>query len=588
MRRRLLRFCVALVLLLAAAPSLDVRPALAAPGPWWGDYFSNPNLEGGPVVSREDSVIGFEWGTGSPDAALPADNFSVRWTREEWFGGGTYRFLARTDDGVRIWVGGELVLDEWHDRQATWTWVDHYVPGGTHTITVEYYEHTGAAVAQVGWEKVAGGAAWRAEYYDNQTLSGDPILVRDERAIDFDWNSGSPGPTVPADGFSARWTRALGFTAGTYRLLASCDDGVRIYVDGQLVVDSWQTQQLPNTRTGEIALTEGQHTIVVEYFEQGGEAAAHVWWELRDPVSAWRGIYYDNPDLVGGPALVRDDPEINFNWGVGPPVNWMPDDYFSIRWTRTVTFEPGYYIFHVESDDGVRFWLDDDLLINEWHPMEGEIHYQDGIYVEGTHELVVEYYERTGHAGIDFWWGHSTPWGVMGEEGVSPGDGAPPADPWEVSFFASLNLEGTPTLRRVDTALDYNWGLGAPDPSLPIDGFSVRWTQPLPFDAGTYRFLTTTDDGVRLWVDDHLLIDAWRPMRGTRSATIWLEEGFHYVRMEYFERAGAAMARLNWHRIEGDGPRVTQPLNRQPWRPGEEGKEWPSAPPGWPRGLSPR
>ncbi len=544
---------ILLAILLPAAPA-----AFAAPGPWWADYFPNPNLEGSPALSRMDSVIGFDWGLDSPGPGLPADNFSVRWTREEWFAGGTYRFLYRSDDGIRIRVGSDLVVDEWHERQATWAWVDRYIPEGTHTVIVEYYEHTGAAAVQVGWEKVAGGATWRGEYYANRDLQGSPSLTRDDGAIDFDWGTGSPDPALPTDNFSVRWTRTLGFTAGTYRFLASCDDGVRIYVDGNLVVNAWQKQKLPNTRTGEIALSEGQHTVTVEYFEEGGEAAAHVWWERRGAAAGWQGLYYDNPNMVGGPALIRDDPEINFDWGTRPPVDWMPDDNFSIRWTRTVTFEPGYYIFKVESDDGMRFWLDGALVINKWHPMQGELHYLDGVYLEGPHTLMVEYFEQNGNARIHFWWEPST------SEGVMPRAADPTLDPWEAEFFANPNLEGTPALVRVDTALDHDWGLAAPAPGLPADGFSARWTQALSFDAGTYRFVTTTDDGVRLWVDGRLLIDAWQPMRSTRSATVRLEAGVHQIRMEYFERSGAAMARLIWYRVAQTAPQPTPPRPAHP------------------------
>jgi hypothetical protein len=194
---------------------------------------------------------------------------------------------------------------------------------------------------------VVGGAAWRGEYFDNRKLEGSPALVRDDGAIDFDWGSGSPDPALPADNFSVRWRRTLGFNAGTYRFLTSTDDGVRVWVDGGLVVDSWVDQKLPNTHTGEVYLADGQHTVIVEYYEHGGGASAHVWWQLREPFAAWHGEYFDNRHLVGGPALERDDAEINFDWGVEPPVNWMPDDNFSIRWTRTVDFTPGYYRFSV-------------------------------------------------------------------------------------------------------------------------------------------------------------------------------------------------------------------------------------------------
>ena len=534
------------------------------PGPWTGEYFANPDLGGSPTLTRQDQAIYFDWGNGSPALDLPSDYFSVRWTRQEWFTGGTYRFLAATDDGVRIFVDGIVVLDEWHDRAAVWTSTDHYLAQGTHTVVVEYYERAGQAEASVDWRKVVGGEAWQAAYYDNQTMSGNPLLRRDEAAIDFDWGSGSPDPVVPDDDFSVRWDRTLGFTAGRYRFLASCDDGVRIFVDGQIVVDDWEKQSLPNTSTGEITLSEGLHHVVVEYFEEGGDASAHVWWERREPFLGWQGHYFDNPDLVGGPALARDDPVIDFDWGVGPPADWMPDDHFSVRWTRTVTFNPGYYIFYLQSDDGVRFWLDGALLINEWHPTDGELRYIDAIYLEGAHELKVEYYEQTGYASARFWWAPSTAWGIHpSTDGAvtAPGTGLPDDDPWYVEFFDNPDLSGSPVATRIDTSLDNDWGLGAPAAGVPVDGFSVRWTQPLPFQAGFYQFTTTTDDGVRLWVDGQLLIDAWRPMRSTRSATVWLDEGWHDVRMEYFERSGWAIAKLSWRQVIGSsGGEGTDPV----------------------------
>ena len=549
MKHRFPLFPRLLIILAILLLTISVSPALAGPGPWRGEYFANPNLEGAPVVSREDAQISFDWGGGSPDPAIPADNFSVRWTRQEWFASGTYRFLARSDDGMRILLDGQIVWEEWRDRNGTWAMVDRYVQEGLHTVVVEYFEHTGAAAAQVGWEEIAGGAAWRGEYYSNQNLEGSPALLRDDRAIDFDWGSGSPDASLPADHFSVRWTRTLGFTAGTYRFLASCDDGVRLSVDGQRVIDAWRKQSLPNTRTGEMTLSAGQHTIVVEYFEEGGEAAAHVWWEPRGTFTGWQGRYFDNRDLVGGPALVRDDGAIDFDWGIGAPADWMPDDNFSVRWTRTVTFSPGYYTFCVRSDDGFRLWVDDALVMNLWQPMAGELHYQSPTYLQGSHVLTVEYYEQNGHALVHFWWEPASAAGTPVPALTPAPTGTPQADPWHAEYFANPDLSGAPALTRQDPAVDYEWGTSAPAPNLPADGFSVRWSQPFRFAAGTYRFTTTTDDGVRLWVDDRLLIDAWRPMRGSRSATIRLEEGIHQLRMEYFDQSGTARARLTWQRV---------------------------------------
>jgi len=547
-RPTVLLFALTLIGLLVGSTPAAAAPS-PAPGAWWGDYFANPHLSGAPAKSRYDDAINFNWHSGSPVSELPSDNFSVRWVRDEWFAGGTYRFKILSDDGVRLWVGDRLVVDEWRDRWATPLILDRYIPAGTHRVRVEYYEHVGDAIISVGWSRLVGGAAWHGEYFDNRKLKGSPVLVRGDRAIDFDWGSGSPDSAVPADNFSVRWTRTLGFTAGTYRFLTSTDDGVRLWVDDALVVDAWVDQKLSKTHTGETYVAAGEHTVIVEYYEHGGEAAVHAWWDLREPFAAWRGEYFDNRDLVGGPALERDDAEINFDWGVGPPVEWMPDDQFSIRWTRTVNFAPGYYRFVVRADDGVRLWIDQSILIDKWQDMDYELHYVDGTYLEGPHTIRLEYYDHTGHARVRFWW----------ESGTD--DNAPPSfvaaasaaagpqeadDPWAASYFANTDVSGNPVLTRIETALDHNWGWGSPGSGVPQDHFSARWTQPLYFRGGTYRFTTYTDDGVRLWVDGRLLIDAWRPMRGYRSATVRLSEGTHDVRMEYFERTGVALARLTW------------------------------------------
>ncbi|MBU0703370.1 MAG: hypothetical protein KKC18_05840, partial [Chloroflexi bacterium] len=463
---------------------LGGKPATAAPssatGDWWADYFDNPTLSGAPVLSRYDEAINFTWGTGSPASGLPSDNFSIRWQRDEWFAGGTYRFKVLADDGVRVWVGDQLVIDEWHDRWAEPLNVDRYIPSGTHRVRVEYYEHVGDATMSIGWSRVVGGETWRGEYFNCRDMNCPMVLTRDDGAIDFDWATGSPDPAVNGDNFSARWTRTLNFNAGTYRFLASTDDGARVWVDGGLVVDAWEDHSLPETHTGDAYLTDGQHTITVEYFEHEGDASAHVWWQLQEPFTDWRGEYFDNPQLVGGPALERNDAEINFDWGVEPPVGWMPDDNFSVRWTREVNFIPGYYRFVLHADDGARLWIDHSIIIDKWQDMEYELHYVDGTYLEGMHTVKLEYYEHTGNARVRFWWETGTGGNVppVPRSVVAPVEEATvPRGEWKASYFANAYLEGEPMLTRTETALDHNWGWDSPGADVPKNHFSARWTQ---------------------------------------------------------------------------------------------------------------
>jgi hypothetical protein len=529
---------------------------------WYAEYFANASLSGSPALTRYEGTLHFEWGTGSPGSGIPDDNFSARWTHDEWFETGAYRFSYRSDDGVRIWVGSTLVVDDWRDRQANWTFVDHQIPRGTHSVRVEYFERTGGASIQVTWERVSGGDVWRGEYFDDDDLSDSPTLIRYDPAIDFDWGEGSPDEAIAINRFSVRWTRTLGFTAGAYRFYASCDDGVRIYVDGNRVVDVWEDQKLPNTHSGDITLSNGQHTVVVEYYEHSGGAHAHVWWNRLDNVSGWEGKYYANTDLRGGPALVRDDAEIDFDWGEGAPADWMPADGFSVIWARDVYFAPGYYRFNVQSDDGVRVWLDGGIIMDYWQAMDYEWHYVDGVYLEGRHALKVEYFERAGGARIHFWWdqGGAAPPAPASAPAPTPTPVPAPdpilPDPWQGEYFNNRDLSGSPVLARTDGAVGFNWGWGSPATEVNRDDFSVRWSGDFSFESGRYHFITTTDDGVRLYVDDRLVIDAWRPMRGSRTGYVTLAAGSHAVRVEYFERNQAAMARVNWQRT-GAAPAPT-------------------------------
>ncbi len=115
--------------------------------------------------------------------------------------------------------------------------------------------------------------------YHVQTGFGELRSVTTVPAIDFNWGEGSPDASVPADQFSARYQGSFAFNEeGTYRLTTTSDDGVRLYVDDALVIDAWQVQAA-SARTADVRLAAGRHKIVLEYFEEGGQASAKLAWE---------------------------------------------------------------------------------------------------------------------------------------------------------------------------------------------------------------------------------------------------------------------------------------------------------------------
>jgi LysM repeat protein len=259
------------------------------PGPWSGEYFDNVTLTGPAYTTREDGRVDFNWGWGPPAGGMPTNYFSVRWTGTFHFDEGTYRFYSRVDDGVRVTVDGERIIDGWRDGALRLYTADRALGAGDHTIQVEYYDRIQVARIHFWCRKVAGptpiptpvppsGEAWFGQFYNNMDLEGSPVATRHDPSIGFKWGTDSPMPGVRSDYFSARWTTRMHLKTDHYRFCAMSDDGVRIWVRGTLVLDEWHGNN-GIVYCGTYHATTGTHEVKVEYYEDGGDALIYVWWE---------------------------------------------------------------------------------------------------------------------------------------------------------------------------------------------------------------------------------------------------------------------------------------------------------------------
>ena len=368
---------------------------------WRGEYFPNPNLEGSPALVRQDPAIGFDWVFDAPAPGLPVDNFSVRWTSVVAFEEGLYDLHATMDDGMRVYVDDELLIDEWHDQARRTVTASRHMSAGTHALRVEYYDRQHHAIANLWWEKHRSVSNWKGVYWANQNLMGNPALIRDDANIDFDWGLGSPGGGIPNDHFSARWTRTMQLEEGLYRFIVHVDDGVRLWVNDQLIIDDWTDRPLRELTADYTIGGTGAHEIRVEYYENTVHARIHVSWFKAGAPSFpdWKGEYFDNVHLAGDPVLVRNDRRIGFDWDERAPAPGLPADNFSVRWTRERQIEPGWYRYTFRVDDGVRFYVDDNLVLNEWHQTWGDIYVVE-VELPWKPRLVIEYYEGSGDARI--------------------------------------------------------------------------------------------------------------------------------------------------------------------------------------------
>jgi len=120
------------------------------------NYYADRNLTQA-VLERVDPRVNFNWGINSPGTGVPADGFSVRWTGLiESAYSEDYTFYASMDDGVRLWVGGQLLIDQWFDRnEAEYTGTMRLVAGEKYPIVLEYYDNTGLAVSRLLWESAS-------------------------------------------------------------------------------------------------------------------------------------------------------------------------------------------------------------------------------------------------------------------------------------------------------------------------------------------------------------------------------------------------------------------------------------------------
>jgi hypothetical protein len=115
-------------------------------------------------VLQRTEAVNFDWGSNSPGGSVNKDKFSVRWTGTvEAPSTGTFRFQTKSDDGVRLWVNGVRVINNWTNHAATTNTSGNItLTGGTrYSITMEFYENGGQAVAQLRW-RTPGSSSYAA------------------------------------------------------------------------------------------------------------------------------------------------------------------------------------------------------------------------------------------------------------------------------------------------------------------------------------------------------------------------------------------------------------------------------------------
>ncbi len=270
-----------------------------------GTYFVNQDLTG-QSFTRTDKDINFDWGVGSPMPGIPVDHFSARWTGQITVPtSDTYTFSLTGDDGVRLWIDDKLVIDGWRDQdsrnyQASTT----LTAGKAYNLRLEYYENWGDAVVKLSWKTPSGtsgsigtsapsqpapsltpiaspGLALTYYRYDGNGNLTTQLYSTTSPNIDYDWMQAAPNAYVPADRWGATWQGNVTVpTTGTYTFTTHSDDGIRVWVNGQQIIDAWNDHSIRHD-SGNITLEGGKtYSIKVSYYENYIDAAAKLHWNL--------------------------------------------------------------------------------------------------------------------------------------------------------------------------------------------------------------------------------------------------------------------------------------------------------------------
>jgi hypothetical protein len=321
---------------------------------WFASFWDNADMAGDPVSTSSTGVIDYDWGSGSPANGVPSGRWSAQWTAYVEFEPGTYRFFTENDDGVRVFLGDKHIISDWNVGAARKNEVRVSLAGGSYPMAVDFFDDQGRALLRLGWQRTgpptpgaadvtlipvapappppppAPQSSWLAYYWNNTGLNGPPALTRNEAAVDYDWGIGSPAPgTINNDQFSARWSRAVYFDAGRYRFTTQSDDGIRVSISGNRIIDNWTLHPL-QTNTADVNLANGTYSVIVEYFENTGDAVAKLSWQTTgaaegSPSGVAATVYAGRLNMRQGPgtsySIITKLP-----WGTVVPVAGRTSD----------------------------------------------------------------------------------------------------------------------------------------------------------------------------------------------------------------------------------------------------------------------
>jgi uncharacterized protein YkwD/chitodextrinase len=453
---------------------------------------------------------------------------------------------------------------------------------------------TPAAASAGGTCPQPASGAYTGCYYNNTTLGGSPILSRTDRSVDFNWDYLGRDPALPGS-FSARWQGNFTFAQGSYTFNVVASDGMRVYLDGTLVLNKWYDQG-PMRYSFQQTMAAGSHLVTVEYYERSGTPVARLVWQSTAPAVELPVV----GSFTASPASIASGQSSNLTWSVsGATSVTISGGVGSVANSGSKTVAPAQtttYTLTASNSGGsatalttvtvtggaattdsqpptapasVYTTVRSAALIDvTWTPSTDNVAVagyrvlRNGTQLATVPAPTTTYSDRTVSGAVSYTYSvraydaagnlsvatsaasATTPAAPATPTGACPG---PASNAFTGCFYPNIDLAGSPVVIRTDPQIGLDWARNGFPAALSPTDFSARWQGSFSFDGGTYTFTAVTSDGMRIFIDGAPVMDRWRDQARTLyNVRQNLSPGAHTIVVEYYGSTGAPTASLSW------------------------------------------
>lgn len=624
-------------------------------------YYNNTSLSGAPVKQNVVTNVNFDWVGGSPDAVVSVNNFSARWTGfiKTPSGSGDYTFYTKSDDGIRVVVNGNQIIDRWVTQNAynEFSGTINLSGDTVYPITVEYYDGWGNASAQLRWsgpglvkDLVPQANLYTVDPGSSPAPSGQPSPSPSVMSNNIMWGSWV-GSGVNIFGKQGDFEKTVGQKIKVRHIYYSNVSNESLtpqYPDvqtdpakfaqylqaeplrpGEILLLSWATDDVTHPETKDIdKVADGTADLYIDPFidqwasvlaSQSNEIWLNPYWEVnacfgwnnwwctpQQGAVPFKTAYQRVVNKFRAEFAERGKTNVKYVWNVvsgGNIAASYPGDahvdissidgypakqsvlqpiYNNVKAaapSKPVVIQETSQKYSSGNDltdmpaffNNLPAWAPD-LLALVWFDEPGGPVWESIIGKPVSYRqafcdaLANNGYQTLGVPSDSTCAGPSpTPSPIPSSTpqpsaSASPSPTPPPGGAGLTGFYFSDKNLTNQVLTKVDPMINFQWGSGKADQSLPgADNFSVRWTgQVSAPTTGSYTFYTKSDDGIRLWVNNNLIIDRWdahNKYSEQISTPITLTAGNNPIKIEYYDGWGEAVIEMRW-----SGPGITKNL----------------------------